>query len=73
MTEGIAKVTSGVAPVRGASIYYEAAGRGPAVALIHAGVADSRMWNGTFEALAVSMEQPARFNELVIEFLGGSG
>jgi pimeloyl-ACP methyl ester carboxylesterase len=41
-----------LAPVAGTSIYYEEAGIGPAVVLIHAGVADSRMWDGVFEPLA---------------------
>ncbi len=44
--------TSGAAQVGGASLYYETAGSGPAVLWIHAGVADSRMWDGTSEALA---------------------
>ena len=45
-------MTSGMAAVHGTSIYYESLGQGPTVVLIHAGVADSRMWDGTFEALA---------------------
>ena len=42
MTGGSAAMTSGLAPVHGTSIYYESAGKGPTVVLIHAGVADSR-------------------------------
>jgi pimeloyl-ACP methyl ester carboxylesterase len=36
----------------GAAIYYEAAGEGPAVLFIHAGIADSRMWDDQWEAFA---------------------
>ena len=35
---------SGYAPSGGAGIYYETEGEGPAILFIHAGVADSRMW-----------------------------
>ena len=45
-------MSTGSAAAQGASIYYEDLGSGPAVVLIHAGVADSRMWDGVFEALA---------------------
>ena len=45
-------MNSGSAAAEGASIYYEDLGEGTAVVLIHAGVADSRMWDGVFEALA---------------------
>ena len=31
--------------VNGAVIYYELAGDGPPVVLLHAGIADSRMWD----------------------------
>ena len=37
--------------VSGASIWAEAAGTGPAVVFLHAGVADSRMWDAEFNAL----------------------
>ena len=40
--------------VNGVEFYYELAGRGPAVVLVHAGIADSRMWDGQFEALAAA-------------------
>jgi pimeloyl-ACP methyl ester carboxylesterase len=46
-------VNSGSAAAEGAAIYYEDQGSGPVVVLIHAGVADSRMWDGVFEGLAV--------------------
>lgn len=38
----------------GAEIYYEWAGSGPPVVLLHAGIADSRMWDLQFEAFAES-------------------
>ncbi len=44
---------TGFAPADGAQIYYETAGSGPPLILIHAGVADSRMWS----------EQLASFSE----------
>jgi 3-oxoadipate enol-lactonase len=54
-------VKSGFAPLHAASIYYESAGAGPPVVLIHAGVADSRMWDGAFEALSERF-RPIRFD-----------
>jgi pimeloyl-ACP methyl ester carboxylesterase len=44
--------SSGFADVNGARIYYEIAGEGHPVALIHAGIADSRMWNHQFAEFA---------------------
>ena len=41
-------VTTGFAPVHNGSLYYEAAGSGPAILLIHAGVADCTMWDTQF-------------------------
>lgn len=38
----------------GIAFTYELAGRGPAVVLLHAGIADSRMWDGQFAALAAA-------------------
>jgi 3-oxoadipate enol-lactonase len=38
--------------VNGAQLYYEVAGSGPAVALIHAGITDCRMWDAQFAAFA---------------------
>ncbi len=38
--------------VNGAHIYYETAGQGAAVSLLHAGIADRRMWDAQFEPLA---------------------
>lgn len=44
--------TTGFAPVNGAQLYYEMAGEGTPLILLHAGVADSRMWDGQFTAFA---------------------
>jgi pimeloyl-ACP methyl ester carboxylesterase len=43
---------TGYAEVNGARIYYETAGAGHPLVLVHAGIADSRMWDGQFNALA---------------------
>lgn len=43
---------SGFAPVNDAELYYEVQGSGPPLLLIHAGVADSRMWQSQVEAFA---------------------
>jgi len=37
--------------VAGASLWVEAAGEGPAVVFLHAGIADSRMWDAEFDSL----------------------
>ncbi|MEI5994761.1 alpha/beta fold hydrolase [Candidatus Enterococcus mansonii] len=37
---------------KSATIYYESQGSGPHILLIHAGIADSRMWSYEFQALA---------------------
>ncbi|MET0622796.1 MAG: alpha/beta hydrolase [Pyrinomonadaceae bacterium] len=44
--------TRGTAEVNGASIYYELAGEGRPLVLLHAGICDGRMWEGQFDALA---------------------
>jgi pimeloyl-ACP methyl ester carboxylesterase len=38
--------------VNGASFYYEVMGEGEPLVLVHAGIADGRMWDGQFEAFA---------------------
>lgn len=43
---------TGWAEVNGARLYYELMGEGPAVVLIHAGIADHRMWADQFGWLA---------------------
>jgi pimeloyl-ACP methyl ester carboxylesterase len=48
------EVTSGYVDVAGASLYYEEAGQGPPLVMIHGGMLDRRMWDGQFEAFARS-------------------
>lgn len=43
---------TGFAEINGAKIYYEVAGEGHPLVLIHAGIADSRMWDDQFDAFA---------------------
>lgn len=45
-------LASGMCEVNGSKLYYETMGEGHALVLIHAGVADSRMWDGQFAAFA---------------------
>jgi len=45
---------SGFAPVAGGQLYYEVAGQGDALVLIHAGIADSAMWDAHLPTLARS-------------------
>ena len=54
-------VASGYAQVSNARLYYEIAGRGKPLVMIHAGIADSRMWHGEFAAFAAS-HQVIRFD-----------
>ncbi len=42
----------GVAEVNGTRLSYELKGKGPAIVLIHGGLADSRMWDDQFEEFA---------------------
>lgn len=51
MTQDV-HLTSGFVPVEGGKLYYEAAGAGHPVVLIHAGIADCRMWDNQFAAFA---------------------
>ena len=44
--------STGYADIGGARIYYEVAGAGPALVLVHAGVADSRMWDQQVQVFA---------------------
>lgn len=48
----VAEFAHGIADVNGAQLYYEIGGNGPALVLIHARIADSRMWDDTLQALA---------------------
>jgi pimeloyl-ACP methyl ester carboxylesterase len=43
---------SGFAEVNGTNLYYETAGSGPAVVLIHGGLVDSRLWDEQMQPLA---------------------
>jgi len=45
-------LTSGFVQVEGGRLYYEAAGDGPPLVLIHAGFLDSRMWDSQFQLFA---------------------
>ena len=47
-----AVVTTGVLDVQGGPLYYEVAGKGHPLLLIHAGVADHSMWDDQFDTLA---------------------
>jgi len=47
-------IQSGFADVKGARLYYELAGSGASIVMLHAGIADCRMWDGEFEAFARS-------------------
>ncbi len=46
------QVTSGFASINNAQIYYETAGKGTPLVMIHAGVADCRQWNNEFAYFA---------------------
>lgn len=45
-------VTSGKVEIGGSKLYYEMAGRGRSLVLIHGGLADNRLWDEQFSALA---------------------
>ncbi len=45
-------VKTGYAEINGARIYYEVAGAGETITFVHAGVADRRLWDAQFAALA---------------------
>jgi pimeloyl-ACP methyl ester carboxylesterase len=47
-----ARVESGTLPVPGGELYYEVAGSGDPVVLIHGGFGDRRMWDDQFDVLA---------------------
>jgi pimeloyl-ACP methyl ester carboxylesterase len=47
-------IHSGYAEVNGARLYYELAGSGAPFVMIHAGIADCRMWDNEFEAFSRS-------------------
>ena len=47
-------IQAGFANVNGARLYYELVGSGASIIMLHAGIADCRMWDGEFEAFARS-------------------
>lgn len=51
MTE-VEGLQSGTAPIEGARLYYEIAGAGPPLVLVHAGFVDRRMWDEQFPVFA---------------------
>jgi pimeloyl-ACP methyl ester carboxylesterase len=50
------QIKSGFANIDNAKIYYETAGKGTPLVMIHAGVADRRQWNNEFTAFAQSYQ-----------------
>lgn len=48
------EITTGFANVNGTSLYYEVAGTGEPIVLIHGNFGDNRHWDGQFEAMAKS-------------------
>ena len=50
----VPEVDTGYVDVEGARLYYEVAGQGDPVILIHGGFLDRRMWDGQFETFARS-------------------
>lgn len=50
------QIKSGFANIDDAKIYYETAGKGTPLVMIHAGVADHRQWNNEFKAFAQSYQ-----------------
>ena len=52
----IPPIKSGFANIDNAKIYYETAGKGMPLVMIHAGVADSRQWNNEFTDFAQSYQ-----------------
>ena len=45
-------ITSGLAEINGTKLYYEAAGKGPAVVFLNSGAMDCRMWDDQFTEFA---------------------
>lgn len=54
-------IETGFVEVNGAKLYFERAGAGPPLVMIHAGIADCRMWDHEFASLADSF-QTLRFD-----------
>ena len=49
--------------INGADFYYELAGSGPPVVLLHAGIADSRMWDRQFDAFVAAGHTVLRYDQ----------
>ncbi|UNO42293.1 alpha/beta fold hydrolase [Streptomyces sp. MST-110588] len=67
MTQGIhawhdAEVENGTAPVDNGELFYEMAGDGPAVVLLHGGMLDQRMWDEQFAWLIRSGLRVVRYD-----------
>lgn len=45
---------AGFAEINGARLFYEVAGDGPPLTLLHAGITDSRMWDAQFDTFAAT-------------------
>jgi pimeloyl-ACP methyl ester carboxylesterase len=46
------EIRTGIAKLNGAQLYYEVAGSGPALILVHSGIADGRMWDDQWDAFS---------------------
>jgi pimeloyl-ACP methyl ester carboxylesterase len=55
-------MASGFADVEGGPLYYEVAGDGPSVVLIHAGLWDLRIWDEQVEALTAAGQTVVRYD-----------
>jgi pimeloyl-ACP methyl ester carboxylesterase len=66
---------AGFEAVDGGRLFFEVAGSGSPVVLIHSGITDSRSWDPQVGPImhdvahVPNMERPAEFNQLVLDFL----
>lgn len=63
---------SGFVDVEGTQLYYEVAGTGEPVVLIHAGICDSRMWNEQWAVFALDHPEMIRSLVLVASGIGAA-
>ncbi|MFG2210886.1 alpha/beta fold hydrolase [Streptomyces sp. NPDC048638] len=56
------ELDNGTVPVRDGELFYETAGEGPAVVLLHGGVLDQRMWDEQFSWLVGSGHRVIRYD-----------